>query len=93
MLHAARHHTGSAPVDVALAARALGDSLPHRHLSVAFALPHLSGAARRDGAIPRSLSCRSGRADGRLGHVPPVSLSVVVMLAHALTPQTNQAKP
>ena len=62
-LHAARRPAGPVSVDVLLAARALGDSLPRRHLSVNVALPLLSGAAQCDGAIPRSSSCRSGCAD------------------------------
>ena len=45
-LHAARRHVGSAPVDIALAARELDDSLPRRHLGVTITLCPLSDAAR-----------------------------------------------
>ena len=44
-LHAARRPAGPVSVDILLAARALGDSLPRRHLGVASALPLLSGVA------------------------------------------------
>ena len=85
-LHAARRPAGPVSVDILLAARALGDSLPCRHLGVDVALPLLSGATRRDSAIPRSSSYRSGCADDS-----PVPLFHSGDVARALTPQTSQA--